>query len=87
MFNKNVLLAPFTSADHEWFRANGKEKLILPNEKVITEGETPQEICLVLHGLFTITSESGDHISTIGPGGILGAITFLTETIAAEIDG
>ena len=92
MPSKLTLTEGLTVEDSEWLRINGKEKRMLPNEILITEGEALQEIYFVLSGLFSVSSEGSDGFSTVGPGGILGDMSFLTgnapsATVAALEEG
>ena len=54
-----------------------------PPERLITEGEALQEIYFVLSGLFSVGSEASESFSTVGPGGLLGDVSFLTENAAS----
>jgi len=83
MPSKLTLTEGLTVEDSEWLRINGKERRMLPNEILITEGEALQEIYFVLSGLFSVSSEGSDGFSTVGPGGILGDMSFLTGNAAS----
>jgi CRP-like cAMP-binding protein len=83
MSNKLNLVEGLIPEDREWLRINGKERHMSPNEMLITEGEALQEIYFVLSGLFSVGSEASESFSTVGPGGILGDISFLTENAAS----
>ena len=65
---------------------------MLPNEILITEGDALQEIYFVLSGIFSVGSEESESFSTVGPGGVLGDMSFLTgnapsATVAALEEG
>lgn len=77
----DILKNELTPDDREWLMANGKEKLVLENEIIIMEGEKPDNIIVILSGLFAVTSENNKDVITVGPGDILGIMTFLTETV------
>src|SRR6266478_2270194 len=83
MSNTLTLTEGLTVEDSEWLRINGKERRMLPNEILITEGDALQEIYFVLSGLFSVGSEGSESFSTVGPGGILGDMSFLTDNAAS----
>ena len=56
---------------------------MLPNEILITEGDALQEIYFVLSGIFSVGSEESESFSTVGPGGVLGDMSFLTGNAAS----
>jgi CRP-like cAMP-binding protein len=77
------LIEGLTPEDDEWLRTNGKKRDMAPNERLIREGEALQEIYFVLGGLFSVGSTAGESFSTVGPGGILGDMSLLTEKAAS----
>ena len=72
-----------TAEDREWLGINGKERRLSSNERLISEGEALREIYFVLSGLFSVGSEASESFSTVGPGGILGDMSFLTGNAAS----
>jgi CRP-like cAMP-binding protein len=83
MSNKLNVIEGLTPEDREWLRINGRERQMSPPERLITEGEALQEIYFVLSGLFSVGSEASESFSTVGPGGVLGDVSFLTENAAS----
>jgi CRP/FNR family transcriptional regulator, cyclic AMP receptor protein len=81
--NKLNLTEGLPPEDREWLLINGKERHVSPNEALITEGKALQEIYFVLSGLFAVGSKASESFSTVGPGGILGDMSFLTENAAS----
>ena len=77
------LIEGLTPEDKEWLRTNGNWRDMAPNEMLIREGETLREIYFVLGGLFSVGSMVGESFSTVGPGGILGDMSLLTEKAAS----
>jgi CRP-like cAMP-binding protein len=65
--------------DNEWLRSNGTKRYITPNEILIREGVVLQEIYFVLGGLFSVGSAGGESFSIVGPGGVLGEMSLVTE--------
>jgi hypothetical protein len=73
------LIEGLTPEDNEWLRSNGTKRNIPSNETLIREGEVLQEIYFVLAGLFSVGPAGGESFSTVGPGGMVGDMSLLTE--------
>ena len=77
------LIEGLAPEDNEWLRSNGTKRDIPPNEILIREGVVLQEIYFVLGGLFSVGSAGGESFSTVGPGGVLGEMSLITEKEAS----
>src|SRR5512140_3701705 len=73
------LLADLDEADTDWILASGIEQQIIANSTLTTEGEIPDALHIVLEGLVGVRVRSlgADTLGTIGPGGIVGEMSFL----------
>jgi CRP/FNR family transcriptional regulator, cyclic AMP receptor protein len=83
MFTALDLTEGLTAEDREWLVINGKERRLSSNERLISEGDALREIYFVLSGLFSVGPEASESFSTVGPGGILGDMSFLTGNAAS----
>ena len=79
------LLGDLNSRDLEWVLTQGHEEQVIANTAVIEEGETPDDLILVLSGLLDVRlSGMKDHrIATLGPGELLGELSFLEGRAAS----
>lgn len=79
------LLNELSKEDIEWLFSEGVEKIVIMNTKIITEGELPDSIYIVLQGLLGVTTTSVDdsRIAVLGPGEIIGDISFLEKRPAS----
>jgi len=76
MSNYIQQLAP---EDHEWLLCQGNEMQLTSYALLIDEGEEQGHIYFVLSGLFSIGLRSDERSSIVGPGSILGLMSFLTK--------
>lgn len=75
------LLTGLSKGDIEWLFSEGVEKTVIMNTKIINEGDLPDSIYIVLQGLLGVTTTSVDdsRIAVLGPGEIIGDISFLEK--------
>ena len=73
------LLVDLADADIEWLLRHGEEVQVIANTTIVTEGEVPSHLVFVLQGLLgvRISSLAGQRLGTLGPGEILGEMSFL----------
>lgn len=80
---KRVLfvLGQLSDKDIEWMIDNGSKDTVQQGEYLVTEGETIQNIYIVLSGSFKIyNNQNPDYnIAQIGSGEIVGEMSFLDE--------
>jgi len=79
------LLKELNKEDIEWLFSEGVEKTVILNTKIINEGDMPGSIYIVLQGLLGVTTTSVDdsRIAVLGPGEIIGDISFLEKRPAS----
>jgi len=79
------LLNELSKEDIEWLFSEGVEQTVIMDTKIINEGELPDSIYIVLQGLLGVTSTAVDdsRITVLGPGEILGDISFLEKRPAS----
>jgi extracellular factor (EF) 3-hydroxypalmitic acid methyl ester biosynthesis protein len=80
-----ALVKELNEEDVSWILETGYEKQMLANAVVIREGSRPESIYLVLSGLVGvhIASVGGSNLAYLGPGEILGEISFLEDIPAS----
>lgn len=73
------LLSDLTDADIDWLLQVGEERLVPAGATIIAEGSMPQELYFVLHGVaeLRIAALGDSRVATLGPGELLGEISFL----------
>ena len=79
------LLNELSKEDVEWLFSEGVEKTVIMNTKIINEGDLPDSIYIVLQGLLGVSTTSVDdsRIAVLGPGEIIGDISFLEKRPAS----
>jgi len=78
------LINSLDDVDIEWIFSVGKESTIPPGVQLIKEGATPHSIYLLQNGTVSATNSiSNEAIATIGPGEIIGEISFVDERPAS----
>lgn len=79
------LLSYLEKEDLDWIFNNGIEQQVIANTVIIKEGERPDSIFFVLEGLLAVSIESveGQRLASLGPGEIIGEISFLQEVPAS----
>lgn len=79
-----VFLSHLEKEDLDWFFDTGVEQQIIANTAIIREDEHPDSIFFVLEGLLGVhlSSLEEQRITQIGPGAIVGEISFLRGTPA-----
>jgi len=80
-----ALVSELSEEDVCWFLETGDERQVLANTVIISEGSKPESIFLVLSGLvgIHISSVGNSCLATLGPGEILGEISFLEDIPAS----
>jgi hypothetical protein len=80
-----AFLGELNDVDIEWILKSGSEQQVIANTVIIKEGEHPDDLYIVLSGLVRIhVSSCGvKQIAVLGPGELLGEISFL-ENIPAS---
>jgi CRP-like cAMP-binding protein len=72
------LLGHLNDLDIEWMMNNGSKAELETGDRLILKGETIENLYIILSGEFSITDgESQKHIALIGPGEIVGEMSFL----------
>ncbi|MCB0644265.1 MAG: cyclic nucleotide-binding domain-containing protein, partial [Phaeodactylibacter sp.] len=72
--------------DVDWLLMNGRERRIKTDTLLIEEGTHPDSIYIVLQGLFGVKNSavsSTDRLAMLGPGEILGELSFLAKRPAS----
>ena len=90
MFEALSLLKELTDTDIQWMLETGQERQVAAGTVVIQEGSRPEALFILLHGLVQVTVASGGDtpLARLGPGELMGEISFLegraaTATITA----
>lgn len=73
------LLAELNDSDIDWILEQGTEQQVIANTLIIREGQHPDAIFIVLDGLLgvEIDAASNQLIAKLGPGELLGEMSFL----------
>jgi len=80
-----TFLHELDEGDIEWLLGNASEQLSAAGEVLIEAGETVDAIHIVLQGvLWVVLPESGDQVAVLGPGDLVGDMSFLQEEPAGE---
>lgn len=84
MFGVLSLLRGLTDDDIKWIFEVGQERQVITGTVLIQEGAKPDALHFVLEGLMGVTvSSAGDkQIATLGPGEMMGEISFIEGTPA-----
>jgi len=79
------LLSHLDKDDLDWVFDIGEEQQVIANTVIIQEGVQPDSIFFVLEGLLAVTIQSieGQQLATLGPGEIVGEISFLQRVPAS----
>jgi hypothetical protein len=79
------LLSGLTDADIDWLLQVGKERAVAAGATIIAEGSTPTELYFVLGGMaeLRIAALGETRVATLGPGELLGEISWLEERSAS----
>ncbi|MEJ2246331.1 MAG: cyclic nucleotide-binding domain-containing protein [Acidobacteriota bacterium] len=80
-----ALVSELNEEDVSWIMETGHEQQALANTVIISEGSRPESIFLLLSGLagIHIFSISDSRLASLGPGEILGEISFLEDIPAS----
>ena len=80
-----ALLNELSDSDVDWLLSAGSEQQVIANTVVIREGEQPTSLYIVLEGLLSVAlASTGDRpVGVLGPGEIIGELSFLEEQTAA----
>ncbi len=78
------VLTDLEDRDIVWLLDNGEERQVIANTALYREGEPSSEIIIVLEGLLGVfvSSVPNQQVGALGPGEILGDISFLTNSEA-----
>ncbi len=80
-----TFLHELDEGDIEWLLGNASEQLSAADEVLIEAGETVDAIHIVLQGvLWVVLPEGGDQVAVLGPGDLVGDMSFLQEEPAGE---
>jgi CRP-like cAMP-binding protein/SAM-dependent methyltransferase len=71
------LLADLDEADVDWIFANGLEQQVVANHELTTQGKLPDALHIVLEGLLGVRVRGAELVGQIGPGGVVGEMSFL----------
>jgi len=79
------LLNEMSKEDIEWLLSEGVEQTVIMDTRIINEGELPDSIYILLQGLLGVTSRAfnDSRIAVLGPGEIVGDISFLEKRPAS----
>lgn len=79
------LFSELEPADEAWLLANGAERALPAGEELLTEGVAPDDLFVVLDGLFEVRVRAlGDRcLARVGPGELLGEVSFLERSVAS----
>ena len=85
MYRALALLSELTESDIEWILEVGVELQVIANTIIINEGAYPDSLYIVLSGLVGIHIYLVDNkqLATLGPGELLGEISFLENRPAS----
>ena len=78
-YNMSNYIQQLAPEDHEWLWCHGKEMQLTSYALLIDEGEEQDHIYFVLSGLFSIGLRSDERSSIVGPGSVLGLMSFITK--------
>lgn len=84
MFEALSLLKELTDTDIQWMLGTGQERPVAAGTVVIREGTRSEALFILLHGLVQVTVASGGDtpLATLGPGELMGEISFLEDRAA-----
>jgi CRP-like cAMP-binding protein/SAM-dependent methyltransferase len=79
------LLPDLSDTDVDWILSSGIEQQLVENMILVAEGQVPDALYFVLDGLLEVRGQSSgeDTLAQIGPGGIVGEMSFLEDQPAA----
>jgi CRP-like cAMP-binding protein len=85
MFDALSLLTELDDQDIEWILEAGQEEQVIANKVIIAEGSRPDALYFVLEGLLgiTVSSAGSSQLATLGPGELVGEISFLEDRPAS----
>ena len=85
MFEALSLLNELEDADVKWIFDAGQEQQVIANTVIIQEGTDPKALYFVLEGLvgITVSSAGNRQLATLGPGELLGEISFIENRHAS----
>lgn len=73
------LLGHLSDLDIEWMVKNGHKETLAPGQNLISRGEEIENLYIILSGHLTVKNSPGslNEIASIGPGEIVGEMSFL----------
>jgi CRP-like cAMP-binding protein len=83
---KKVLyfLGTLDDQDIDWMARNGVKRTVAPGTRIIAEGQPTDWLYFILAGQFSVTSSrASGEIARVGPGEILGEISFVDSRPAS----
>ena len=85
MTRGSPLLSDLNAEDVEWLLDHGREEQVIANTVLLREGELPDSLYFVLQGLVgvRISAFPDRQLATLGPGEVLGDMSFLEERPAS----
>ncbi len=80
-----ALLEQFNDDDAEWILATATERDLPQGEALIEAGQPLDALFLVVQGVLGVfADESGTQLATLGPGDLVGEMSFLDATLPTE---
>jgi extracellular factor (EF) 3-hydroxypalmitic acid methyl ester biosynthesis protein len=79
-----ALLEQFSDDDAEWLLQSADERGLVQDETLIHAGEPVETLHLIVQGLFGVFDERGSRLAILGPGDLMGELSFLEGRMPTE---
>lgn len=79
VFKKNYLVVGLSDSVIKEIADLAELKIFMPNDALIKQGEKSSDLYVILDGNVKVITSSGDYLSDVGPGSVLGEIALIDD--------